>query len=366
MKLKLPKLLLSAVLLLGSMSQAATLSSNVYEYYGNSLTVSGTVNLNSDYEYAWSPSGGDANLTGNGTIACKQFDYQTDLYIGETSGTVNIGSGITMSYAGFYLEYGNFNVDATFKNYSYIDSSDATIDITDAKIETCLLAGEGTTFIRPNLEVNNNVCLEASGELTIQGNLVLNGGRKPISGNVFQYMMNANEAKKYFGGVDYIVWENVPTISITGTLTLKADTAVTFWNDDETGGYYIPSSGEALFICGKLENQASLNKLKPYAVKMEITDYEEYEGEIYPIGDYTQIKFLSDYEFEACTGEGGLTYIYLVSGSSTAPSGSGSAGGSAPAPAPGLNVSSGQTVEISQKPDSFVNMWLIATGWGIC
>jgi len=251
-------------------------------------------------------------------------------------------------------------------NTAYQWHSDATIDITDAKIETCLLAGEGTTFIRPNLEVNNNVCLEASGELTIQGNLVLNGGRKPISGNVFQYMMNANEAKKYFGGVDYIVWENVPTISITGTLTLKADTAVTFWNDDETGGYYIPSSGEALFICGKLENQASLNKLKPYAVKMEITDYEEYEGEIYPIGDYTQIKFLSDYEFEACTGEGGLTYIYLVSGSSTAPSGSGSAGGSAPAPAPGLNVSSGQTVEISQKPDSFVNMWLIATGWGIC
>lgn len=370
MKLRLPKILLSAVLLLGSMAPAATLSSDVYEYDDNTLTVSGTVNLSSEILYYEWYTNGNATMDGTGTITTESNPYYDQASIGiqmEDGQTCTIGSGITFSDAGLDVGLGGkYIINATFKNYCWLEiHGSAILDVSKAKFESCTISAyHGITLICPNLEVNNNVCLEAWPELddktvTIQGNLVLNGGRKPSSGNYYEiFETNINEFNKYVGGVDFFLWKesgSTPSITITGSLILKADTAVTFWHDD-VGGYLIPSSSDALFICGKLENQASLNKLKPYAVMMEITGYGEYEGEMEPIANYTQIKFLSDYEFEARTGEGGLTYIYLVSGSSTAPSGSGSAGGSTPPPAPGLNVSSGQTVEITKKPDSFVNM----------
>lgn len=375
MKPRLPKLLLSAVLLLSSMTQAATLTPSVESYYDNTLTVSGTVRLDPDIWYDWSPSG-NATMNGNGTITTKSNpDYwQAGLSVSGIDGTCTIGSGITFdnSYLDVYGVNG-FIINATFKNHSVLSVTSSTADLTNAKMENSSIDIEDATIICPNLEVNNNAYLGVHDQAPsiIKGNLILNGGRKPTSGNLYQLSQtNINEYMKYIGGVDFYVYANyanyantdyppIASVTITGSLIIKADTAVTFYNDDDdsTGRYFIPRSDDALFICGKLENQASLNKLKPYTVKMEITGYDE-EGSY---SDYTQIKFLSDYEFEARTGEGGLTYIYLVGGSSTPPtggssSGGSSSGGSTPPPPPGLNVSGGQTIEITKKPDSFVNM----------
>ena len=188
----------------------------------------------------------------------------------------------------------------------------------------------------------------------MEGSVILNGGGSSFGRGEFYWTLDQVYSTTYNACVMFMGGGGYPQWHISGSLTIKSDTAVLFWNEsnavyDETTGwdtwqsdYLMPDSSNYIIRCGSVDEK-TLSRLKPYLIR---DDYEDN----YDTGEYSGGvwgKSLDDYSFYATTGEDGYAYIYLGSG------GTGGNGGSsseevAPLPPTTITVAAGETIVLGK------------------
>lgn len=164
-----------------------------------------------------------------------------------------------------------------------------------------------------------------SGVARMDGNVILNGGGTSFGRGEQYWSLVQVYTTIYKACVGFYTSEAYDSTyakwHISGSLTIKSDTAVFFWNEatgeynEQTGWdtwqseYALPDTSQYIIRCGSVD-ETTVSRLKPYLIRNDYKD--NYETGEYSGGDWC--KSLDDYSFYAVTGEGGYAYIYLAKG----------------------------------------------------
>lgn len=319
MKLRLPKLLLSAIVALGAIAQGITLSNSIFEateyndedgysidYVHNgdsSLTVVGDFQLRSDVAtwYEWhTDSASTISLDGVGRIwGSKSTMDNPEVYLGDFGiycgiyaenydeypqiNKVELGKNIVFDFVYLDIAAGNpygapltIDINSTFTYGSILLAygNNTIVDINDATFEYVQLEINGSTYRSDNLVVSDKLGLnvgvsndyDVTGYNIILGNLTLNGGGVlPTNGNsIAPYFEKPSSGayKSIWGGVyigSYGAWWG--ELHVTGNLQVTKDTGIWFLSPTAN----TPTANDSLFICGSVDS-TSLSKLKAYSV----------------------------------------------------------------------------------------------------
>lgn len=289
MKLRLPKLLLSAIVALGAVAQGITLSQDIFEekkytedaweevdYILNdhsSLTVIDNFKLRTDIDatYIWNTASAETiSLTGVGRIYAptskaenpESFLGAMYISVGNGIGTeqinkVELGKNIIFDFVDLSINVASnengkpivLDVNSTFVNgadldaYGNMDPSALICDINDAKFIYGELIADGTTYRCDELTVSQQLILtieisENSLKNLLIGNLTLNGGgilstnSNSIASTVEQAGFSES-ARQIWGGVHICSYRledvrNWGTLNITGNLKVTKETGVYF------------------------------------------------------------------------------------------------------------------------------------------
>lgn len=206
----------------------------------------------------------------------------------------------TLHNANVYVGYGVLKLDnATLSGYQFYELTPGSVV---HRAEMNLSAK------RSGLSVYNYDWANTNANPKIVGNLVLDG-QGSYFGNTEKTWTGESEdlivGSHAFNPVvifekDSAVEGKYTTLEITGSLTVKSETAVLFSVWDKA--YDTPEKDDCLVICSSV-NEGGLKLLAPYAQRADY-DYltDEYIGYTSP---------LADYEFFAQSGADGRVYIYL-------------------------------------------------------
>ena len=186
----------------------------------------------------------------------------------------------------------------------------------------------------------------------MDGDVVLNGngssfGRGEQYWSLQQVYTSSYKPCICFYASDVYEEDSYTKLHITGSLTIKSETAILFWNrstdvyDEQTrwytwkSEYRVPDSSDYIIRCGSVD-ETTLSRLKPYLIRDDYKDKpstDEYSG-----GNYG--KSLDDYTFYSMTGEGGYTYIYLAQG------------GKPQIPVNAITIGQGKVVQLGSSADT--------------
>lgn len=201
-----------------------------------------------------------------------------------------------------------------------------------------------------HIEISNEY---GEGYAVLEGNVILNGGGTSFGTGEQFWSLDKIYTTYYKACIGFydspkdgeenlnLQWH------ISGSLTIKSDTAVLFWNesngvyDEATGwdtwesSYALPDTSDYIIRCSSVD-ETTVSRLKPYLVRDSYAD--NYETEEYRGGNW--IKFLNDYSFYATTGEGGYSYIYLAKG------------GKPQTPVNAITIGKGKEVQLGSSADT--------------
>lgn len=289
-------------------------------YTDNELVVNSNVVLPWGTGLNWLMQKGDNTLSGGGALIAEEdaeYGWDSELWIyssemrdGSELKNVSI-SGVTFNGVDVDVE-GHAVFNCNFVNASVFLSA-GSVDLTKAHFSGVsyleLWEGMGTADTRVVLPPSGTLSLTSNGmhmgvgaSGTIRGNVVLSGSNNlPTTATQWYH-----SAPLEFFATTYseASWA---TLTIEGSLTLGA-AAISFYNDlndpTETDTVYArPDSDHAVIVCQSLSG--SLSNLAAYT-----TGYIEEQDEDYAVR-------LTNYGFQAVTGDDGLTYIYLTKNGET-------------------------------------------------
>lgn len=380
MKLHLPKLLLAAVCAAGVSMAATEITKSERLYEDSELLVSSNLTYtweDETYGFVWESDGG--TLSGSGSLSATEYQG-LEIGIcgqGKDSSTFVIEKGVAITNAYTWVSSATLKPKNTWHNAYFEVGYDALVDLTETKFtgHTTYALSYGGTIKRPTLEISGKgselsvygdgyegsssegIMGEANG--TVDGNLVLNGGGTigrgertwDINDTHFTQIPAIVSFECLNAGSEYEV--GYGTITITGSLSVKSETAVVFWSYD---GYYdeendieyskseyvIPEDDHAFFICSSV-GESDLSRMKPYVLKEDYREYYDETADDYIFDGYQYSKSLDDYAFYAVTGGDGMVYIYL---------GKGGTGSGSPIPEGAIQIGEGETVVLGDTEET--------------
>lgn len=288
-------------------------------YEDNNLVLNSHVTLPPGTGLAWLLQEGSNTLSGGGALIAEfdvveqvwdsEFDiYSSEMRDGSELKSVSI-SGVTFNGVDVDVEaHAVFNCD--FVNASVFLAA-GSVDLTYARFsgETYIEVWSDANAPRVVLPPSGTLSLSANGihmgvgaSATIRGNVSMSG-----TGTVLANPQSWNQVEVLSFYTTEYCGNTWGTLSIEGSLTLGS-AAISFESDDDLpentdSAYVRPDSDHPLIICNSLSG--SLSNLKPY-----ITAYYNEE-------DTHEVRALTDYGFQAVTGDDGLTYIYLTKNGET-------------------------------------------------
>ncbi|MCQ2365235.1 MAG: autotransporter domain-containing protein [Akkermansia sp.] len=333
MKPHLPLSLLSALLMLGaSLAPAQTIINPTQQeladnpwgivYEDNNLVLNSNVTLPPGTGLNWLLQKGDNTLSGGGSLIAEfdieeqvwdsEFDiYSSEMRDGSELKNVSI-SGVTFNgvdvdvegHAVFNCDFVNASVflsagsvDLTKAHFSGESYLEMWMGVDEAEISRVILPPSGTLSL-----TSNGIHMGVGADGIIRGNASLSGTGTVIADpqSWGQGEVLAFYTTEYCGST----WA---TLTIEGSLTLGS-AAISFESDttlpkNTDSASVRPDSDHPLFICNSLSG--SLSNLKPF-----IVGYDEEE-------DAHEVRALTNYGFQAVTGDDGLTYIYLTKNGET-------------------------------------------------
>lgn len=330
-------------------------------YYSDSeLTVNS--NLLYDGYFSWFASGG--TMSGNGSISASAYQGVEIGISGDGSNesrfVINQGVNIENAYMHFYdatVEFKN-----TVHNSIFEACEKSVVDLRETRLtgHTTYWFSDGGTIKRPTFEIQGNgteIGLYSESGVAygiMDGNVILNAGGAIGKG---ERTWSWNSDYTHFTDIPaYVSFEidtykgevvsDYGTLEITGSLTIKSETAVVFWAYGDyieqgdiyyyRSDYVIPEDDHCFFICSSV-NENGLALMKPYVAREDGWETEDDEG------GYTYTKSLDDYAFYAVTGGDGRVYIYL---------GLGGIGSGSPIPSNAITIGSGQSVVLGTSEDT--------------
>lgn len=354
MKLHLPKLLLSALLAVVSLSFASEtvlmndMTPSPGNYYGDSYQIEDkNIRFNGNWqpqsftdedgyqcwnEINWSSTNSNQewSLSGNGVFGIINDSMNVDNVglLVSGPGTYTIESGVDLR--GIYLSiYGGAQVLIEGRVSGVIAELEVgdggTLDLSKATIaasHVCWGVNNGGTLRVNDLSITPNTCLQVESYVDGKEIVYLDGNLK-LKGTSF----NISKETKYDDYTDPVVNKlgyievhgNQTTISVSGTITIGGRTTILYYGNgadyDENGNwtepYGNPDPETPLFICSSI-NEDGLKLLEAYAVK----DVYDEEADM----DYFWYKPLLDADtfYYAVTGNDNLVYVYLGDGFVTA------------------------------------------------
>ena len=361
MKLHLPKVLLAAVCTTGLAMAATEVTNDKKSYNETELTVNSNLVFDND-DISWNAPGG--TMSGNGSISSPEYQGVEIVIAGsgtnEAKFVINKGVNITNAYMYFYDATVDFK--NTVHNSVFEAHAGAVVNLTDTSLtgHTTYWLCDGGTIKRPIFEIQGTgteiaVYSEYGSAYGIMdGNVIFNAGGA-IGRGEKAWSWNSNDIHiidiPAYISFDIDTKNGNPvsdygTLEITGSLTIKSETAVVFWAYadyiEQDGVYYyradyvIPEDDHCFFICSNV-NENGLSLMKPYVAREDGWETEDDEGGC----SYT--KSLDDYAFYAVTGGDGRVYIYL---------GQGGTGSGSPIPSNAITISSGQTIVLGTSEDT--------------
>ena len=322
-------------------TQATSVITQAGYYYGNDLSLDGTVIMQGGTDFAgydgpalfWLTDAGEAIMSGQGKLVSSSTTEYWDFAIVGDSEMISIGSGVEMENVDIVFDVNassaRLSINGTLSNFDINGYNAAVIDLSRAERSGRQMYDfdGGCTFVVNELEVKENVFIELSygyqPYATLQGNLVLNGALPSFAGEQrFDYTEDGwHKIMMPYGAVQFWVSGDDPymPLNVTGSITIKSATAIVFANEGEyehgadsittyISNYRLPESTDVLFICSSV-NEESLSLLKPYAYRED--SWADYSGENEVLGGYEYIKPVDDREFYAKAGADGRVYIYL-------------------------------------------------------
>lgn len=272
--------------------------------------------------------GASYTLTGSGTIGNET--YQTAFSI-EGAGEYVVGEDITIVNAEIELEHNDAGdsptviFNGTLKDCKWKEI-EGRLDLRNATLSgfQAIALEQRSVLVRDVLEIKekrssitvyNNAYSGVATNPRIVGSLELDGGGSYFSDSEQLWTVQETPytdvnslVRSLYAYNSCICFEKDSptqkylTLEITGSLTVKSETAVMFGVWDEA--YSAPDKEDCLFICSSV-NEGGLQLLLPYVQR---ADYEYAEESVTYTG---HTKPLDDREFYAQAGTDGKVYIYL-------------------------------------------------------
>lgn len=338
MKLRLPKLLMGAIVALGMAAQAVTLNpadfkpdtwedengdsheSDTLVYKGDSnMTLVGRVALDpAEIWYYWHTEGAYVSFTGAGTLATPYNSKENpvgwfgnfDVWLGEDAVSFYMDEKVTIDYTVFTIHSCSrvpvkVNVDALFRNGADLAlDGNMIVDINDARFEYATIEA-GAPILCDELVINEKLSLEMwdggdSAGSVLYGNLTLAGGAM-LSGNKGTIVVKDNVEMSHYsylwGGVIFhascydshpetgkeaLSWD---TFTVTGNMKVTKPTGIWFQGDvdlnskDTTGDWsyrsgYQVPTADHALFVCGSVDAASLSLLQAYSFDGHFYSYE--------------------------------------------------------------------------------------------